>query len=96
MSTSRAPRTASPRRAFRLTAAATCVGLSTSLVAGVGLAGPAHAAPVEDCAEAFPVADLVAGDEVDGLTVSSATTPSPSAARCSASSPTASAPVGTW
>ncbi|TYL45365.1 hypothetical protein FXB39_18740 [Nocardioides sp. BGMRC 2183] len=72
---SRSPRSASSRSVVRLTAAATCVGLGASLIAGVGLSGTAHAAPVEDCAEAFPIADLAAGDVVEGLTVSSGTTP---------------------
>jgi len=39
--------------------------------------GPAHADPVPDCATAFPVADLVDGQTVHGLTVSSGTTPEP-------------------
>jgi hypothetical protein len=37
--------------------------------------GPAQAAPVEDCATAATIADLAAGDDVTGLTVSSGTTP---------------------
>ena len=35
----------------------------------------ATALPVEDCAEPFPVADLAAGDPVDGLTVTRGTVP---------------------
>ncbi len=58
---------------------ATSVGL---LVGSAGLSvlasGPARSlAPAEDCAAAFPVADLEDGDVVDGLTVSSGTTPDP-------------------
>src|SRR5688572_8148390 len=49
------------------------------LAAGAAIVGPApaaaSAAPGDDCAEAFPVADLAAGDPVDGLTVVKGTTP---------------------
>ncbi|HET9421181.1 MAG TPA: hypothetical protein VFO49_08590 [Nocardioides sp.] len=49
------------------------------LAAGAAIVGPApaavSAAPGDDCAEAFPVADLAVGDTVDGLTVVKGTTP---------------------
>jgi hypothetical protein len=51
---------------------------SLGLVAGMpALSGGAarSAEPAPDCAEPFPIADLEAGDPVDGLTVSKGTTP---------------------
>lgn len=58
------------------------LGLSLALTASMGLvglapglSGPAHAAPVEDCAVPFPVESLVDGQAVEGLTVSEGTTP---------------------
>ncbi|WP_457203190.1 hypothetical protein [Nocardioides sp. HB32] len=55
---------------------------SLAAVAGLGLAGAAvttspaqSAAPAGDCAVAFPVDQLAAGDAVTGLTVSHGTTP---------------------
>ena len=57
---------------------------AASLVATVALfggaaavtTGPAQSAePAEDCTEAFPIAELAAGDAVTGLTVSQGTTP---------------------
>ena len=56
--------------------------ISVAAVAGLVLTGaaafstPAQSAePAGDCAVAYPVADLTKGDPVDGLTVSSGTTP---------------------
>ncbi|GAA1141243.1 hypothetical protein [Nocardioides aquiterrae] len=56
--------------------------VSLTAVAGLGLAGAAvgsapaqSAAPAGDCAVAFPVGDLAAGDAVTGLTVTRGTTP---------------------
>lgn len=62
------------RSAGRAVALTACLGLTASLSPGL-LAGAAHAAPAEDCAEAFPVADLQPGDSVTGLTVSQGTIP---------------------
>ncbi len=44
--------------------------------AGLG-SSPAHADPTPDCAEAFPVAELVEDQAVEGLTVDNGTTPEP-------------------
>ncbi len=57
--------------------------LSAGLLTGVLGAPPAAVSaspaaavpPAEDCAEAYPVADLAVGDAVDGLTVTRGTTP---------------------
>ena len=62
------------RRGHALVALTASIGL----VAGVpALSGGAaqSAEPAPDCAPAFPIADLVAGDPVEGLTVSKGTTP---------------------
>src|SRR5687767_12893318 len=50
---------------------------SLGLVAGVPAlsGGVAQSEPTPDCAQPFPIADLAAGDPVDGLTVSKGTTP---------------------
>lgn len=60
----------------RVTAVA---GTTAALViAGVGLgASPSTSSPIEDCAEAFPIAELTDGQPVNGLTVSKGTTPEP-------------------
>lgn len=64
-------------RRSRGIALAACVGLTATLggVAPGISGGAAHAAPAEDCAEAFPVAELARGQLVEGLTVSQGTTP---------------------
>lgn len=64
-------------RRSRGIALAACVGLTATLgtVAPGISGGAAHAAPSEDCAEAFPVAELARGQLVEGLTVSQGTTP---------------------
>lgn len=64
-------------RRSRGIALAACVGLTATLgaVAPGITGGAAHAAPAEDCAEAFPVAELTRGQLVEGLTVSQGTTP---------------------
>lgn len=64
-------------RRSRGIALAACVGLTATLgaVAPGITGGAAHAAPAEDCAEAFPVAELSRGQLVEGLTVSQGTTP---------------------
>jgi hypothetical protein len=67
-----------PRHPHRTATVASVAALALGLplVATTVLAGPASSAdPVEDCVAAFPVADLVAGQEVDGLTVVQGTTP---------------------
>jgi hypothetical protein len=59
---------------------AASLALSMAVVGGLAAAtvGPAESAePAGDCAEAFPVADLVDGAAVDGTTVSEGTTPEP-------------------
>jgi SpoIVB peptidase S55 len=61
-------------------AALVALTASLGLVAGVpALSGGAaqSAEPTPDCAPAFPIANLVAGEPVDGLTVSKGTTPEP-------------------
>lgn len=66
-----------PRRR-RLLSLATAATLTLGLpAAGASiLAGPAQsAAPAADCAEAFPIEELTAGDAVTGLTVVRGTTP---------------------
>lgn len=66
-------------RRTRGVALAACVGLTATLGAvtpGI-TGGAAHAAPAEDCAQAFPVAELTPGQVVEGLTVSEGTTPEP-------------------
>jgi hypothetical protein len=75
----------SPRLARRRSAvvALTCAGLTLSAAAVGTLGGPATAAPpsapgadpVADCAAPFPVAEVAAGDAVEGLTVVSGTEP---------------------
>lgn len=67
-----------PQRRVTGLAAAFALGVSTLGVAVVGGANaPAAADPVEDCKEAFPVADLEIGDDLNGLTVTKGTTPEP-------------------
>ena len=62
------------RRGTALVALTASVGLVAGVPAFSG--GAAQSAePVPDCAEPFPIADLTAGDPVDGLTVSKGTTP---------------------
>ncbi|KAA1429393.1 SpoIVB peptidase S55 domain-containing protein [Nocardioides antri] len=56
--------------------AALALGLATLAPVLADSTG-AHAAPTPDCATAFPVADLTDGQTVNGLTVSSGTTPEP-------------------
>ncbi|MFB9311507.1 SpoIVB peptidase S55 domain-containing protein [Nocardioides plantarum] len=66
-----------PRRR-RLLSLAMAATLSLGLpAAGFSvLAGPAHAAgPAGDCVQPFPLSGIAAGDEVEGLTVVSGTTP---------------------
>ncbi|MFI2101764.1 SpoIVB peptidase S55 domain-containing protein [Isoptericola sp. NPDC019693] len=61
------------RRAAGLTASGASAAL---LLTGLVAVGPAAtAAPTPDCAAPFPVADLVSGAPVTGLTVSKGTTP---------------------
>lgn len=55
--------------------AGTAVAVAASMVA-FG-ASPSVSAPAEDCAVAYPVADLTEGQAVTGLTVSKGTTPEP-------------------
>lgn len=63
------------RRAWRPLVSATAI-VATALTGSLLGTGPAQSAPpVEDCAVAFPVSDLAAGQAVTGLTVSSGTTP---------------------
>lgn len=64
------------RRRVATLATTAALALGMPVLGTTVLAGPAQSAdPVEDCVAAFPVADLEAGDEVDGLTVVSGTTP---------------------
>ena len=70
---SRRPARSGHRRATGLTASGAAGAL---VLAGLVAVGPsATAAPTPDCAAPFPVADLVSGAPVDGLTVSRGTTP---------------------
>ncbi|NYJ01445.1 F0F1-type ATP synthase membrane subunit c/vacuolar-type H+-ATPase subunit K [Nocardioides thalensis] len=64
-------------RRSRGIALAACVGLTATLgaVAPGITGGAAHAAPAEDCAEAFPVAEVAPDQAVHGVTVSKGTTP---------------------
>ena len=64
------------RRGSALVALTASIGLVAGVPALSG--GVANSAPpTPDCAAPFPVADLVQGDPVDGLTVSEGTTPEP-------------------
>ena len=66
--------TRSTRRARALTSVALVAGLGLSAAAVTG--APARsAAPAGDCAVAFPVGELTAGDAVTGRTVTHGTTP---------------------
>lgn len=51
------------------------VGAALTAAASLAPVGAAHSAEPNDCPEAYPAADLHAGDGVTGLTVSSGTTP---------------------
>ncbi len=63
-------------RRRRLAVAAITLALALPTAATTLVASPARSAdPVEDCVDAFPVEDIVAGDAVDGLTVVRGTTP---------------------
>lgn len=68
-----------PARRRRSVAAIACAGLALGATAlgsaGTGAEARAPLAPVADCAEPFPIAEVAAGDVVDGLTVVSGTTP---------------------
>ncbi len=62
----------------RSTTAPTAAAAATVLLGGLLLAPPpASAAPAEDCAVPYPVAELSRGAPVAGLTVSAGTTPEP-------------------
>lgn len=67
------------RPASKLSRVTAVAGTTAALViAGVGLgASPSTSSPIEDCAEAFPIAELTDGQPVNGLTVSKGTTPEP-------------------
>ncbi|WP_170286040.1 SpoIVB peptidase S55 domain-containing protein [Nocardioides rubriscoriae] len=63
------------RRVASLATAAT-LALGLPALGGTVLAGPAQSAvPAADCTAPFPVDEVAVGDEVDGLTVVSGTTP---------------------
>lgn len=67
-----------PRRSRRSAAVASVAALALGLplLGTTVLAGPAQSAdPVADCIPAYPVASLVAGQQVEGLTVVQGTTP---------------------
>lgn len=61
------------RTAAAVVASVALVGTGATLVTAPAQSAP----PADDCAEPFPVADLVDGDTVHGLTVSEGTTPDP-------------------
>lgn len=65
------------RRRGRALASVTAAALVAGTATFTALAGPAASAPVEDCAEPLPVADLEEGQIVQGLTVSQGTEPDP-------------------
>ena len=67
----------SRRRAGGPASLLTSLALGVAALAPLAAAPHAAAAPVEDCATAFPTADLVKGDALHGLTVTSGTTPTP-------------------
>jgi hypothetical protein len=69
------PSPASPRRRGLAWFTATALVVGTAAALPFGGHPSALAAPAEDCAEAFPVADLEDGDPVEGFTVSKGTTP---------------------
>lgn len=64
-----------PRRSAAVASVA-ALALGLPLVATTALAGPARSAvPAEDCVAALPLADVVDGQQVEGLTVVRGTTP---------------------
>ena len=70
------PLTPAPTRRRRLAAVTAVTGLLAVLpVVSAGL--PASAAPEEDCAEPFPLAEVTPDQVVEGLTVSRGTEPDP-------------------
>lgn len=74
-------RTIRQRRATGPAAVLTGLALTVAALAPLAATPHAAAAPVEDCATAFPVSDLAPGDALHGLTVTSGTTPTPFAAK---------------
>ncbi len=71
-STSRLSAFRSGRRPVLVTTA-----LALAATATLTVGGPANSVPGGDCPDAFPAADLVRGQAVDGLTVSEGNTPDP-------------------
>lgn len=66
--------TARSRRRVAVASTSLAVLASSTLLA-LGAGPVSHAAPPADCAEAFPLADVARGDQVDGLTVTAGTAP---------------------
>ncbi len=65
-----------PSRRRRLASLTAAIGL-VAVLPVVGAASSSVAAPVEDCVAPFPLAEVAADMEVDGLTVSRGTEPDP-------------------
>ena len=65
------------RRRGRALASMTAAALVAGTATFTALSAPASSAPAEDCTAPFPVADLVEGQPVNGLTVSQGTDPDP-------------------
>lgn len=63
-----------PRRARRAAGITACLAVTAGLATGL-VPGPAHAAPAEDCAAAYPVASVASGAPVTGLTVDRGSAP---------------------
>lgn len=64
-----------PGRARGIGGRAAALTTVAVMVAGLGVASPAQAAPGLQCPEAFPVGSLVKGQPLSGLTVAEGTTP---------------------
>lgn len=66
-----------PRATRRWVASTTALSAASAALVVAGPTAPAVSAPDPDCPAAFPVADLAAGQPVNGLTVTSGTVPDP-------------------